>query len=255
MNSRSLFDLTGKNIIITGASSGIGRSCSIECSKMGARVTLIGRDQARLQETRDSMQGDEHLILVSDIREYDQIEGLVAQTAEKLGPVDGFIHSAGVELVLPVKLMTASHFERIYSVNVFAAFEFARQIAKKKYVNANGASMIFIASVAGIKGEVAKIGYSSSKAALINGVRSLALEYAARKIRANSVSPAVCLTKMSQAFLDKLSQEARDDVVAGHPLGLGTPEDVANACIFLLSDEARWITGSNMVVDGGYSIH
>ncbi|MDD2228159.1 MAG: SDR family oxidoreductase [Candidatus Cloacimonetes bacterium] len=249
------FDLSGKNIIITGTSSGIGRACAIECSRAGAKLSLIGRDATRLADTYEALEGKGHLMISQDISDYESIESLVVESVMKLGPIDGFVHSAGVELVLPVKLMTPAHFENIFAVNVFAAFEFARQIAKKKYIRASGGSMVFIASVAGIKAEAAKIGYSSSKAALINGVRSLALEFASKKIRTNCVSPAVCLTKMSQAFLDKLSEEARMKLISQHPLGLGVPEDVAYSCIFLLSSASRWITGSNLVTDAGYSVH
>ena len=222
---------------------------------MGAHVALIGRDRARLDDALQALDGDGHLALARDISVLEEIEPLVAETTERLGLIDGFIHSAGVELVLPLKLMTPIHFTRIYTVNVFAGFEFARQIAKKKYRNNQEVSLVFIASVAGIKAEAAKIGYSSSKAALINGVRSLALELASCKIRANSVSPAVCLTRMSLSFLDKLSDEGRKEVISRHPLGLGTPEDVAFACVYLLSNASRWVTGSNLVIDGGYSVH
>lgn len=249
------YSLSGKNILITGASSGIGRSCALECSRMGARLALVGRDLNRLEETLQALEGEGHIVLPGDISTYENIEPIVSKAVEHLGALDGFVHSAGVELILPVKLMTAAHFERIYAVNVFAAFEFARQIAKKKNARETGCSMVFLASVAGIKAEAAKLGYSSSKAALINGVKTLALEYAPRKIRANCISPAVCLTKMSQAFLDKLAEDARADVIARHPLGLGVPEDVAYACIYLLSEASRWITGSNLVIDGGYSVH
>ncbi|MDD2229561.1 MAG: SDR family NAD(P)-dependent oxidoreductase [Candidatus Cloacimonetes bacterium] len=249
------FELSGKNIIITGASSGIGRTCAIECSRMGAKLSLIGRDTGRLAETYEAMEGTGHLMLAQDISDYTSIETLVAESVMKLGPIDGFIHSAGVGLNLPMRLMTPAHFEKIFAINVFAAFEFARQIAKKKHIRATGGSMVFIASVSGIKAEAAKIGYSSSKAALINGVRTLALEYASKKIRANCVSPAVCLTRMAQDFLDKLSEEGRRELILQHPLGLGVPEDVAYSCIFLLSDASRWITGSNLVTDGGYSVH
>ncbi|MDD2229233.1 MAG: SDR family oxidoreductase [Candidatus Cloacimonetes bacterium] len=249
------FDLSGKNIIITGASSGIGRSCAIECSRMGAKLSLIGRDNVRLEETYEALDGKGHLMLIRDISDYESIEALVAETVIKLGPIDGFVHSAGMGMNLPVRMMTPAHFEKIFSVNVFAAFEFAKQIAKKKYIRAAGGSMIFIASAAGIKAEAGKIGYSSSKAALINGVRSLALEFASKKIRANCVSPAVCVTRMSQAFMNKLSEEGRMELISQHPLGLGVPEDVAYSCIFLLSDASRWITGSNLVTDGGFSVH
>lgn len=249
------FSLEGKHILITGASSGIGQACAEYCSKMGARVTLSGRDKERLAAVLETMEGDGHIIVPADVSDHSNVGIIVSKSVKDNGPIDGFIHSAGVELVLPLKLMKSEHYYRIFSVNVFAALEFAKNIAKKGNYNEDGCSLVFIASVAGIKGEAVKVGYSSSKAALINGVRSIANELAPKGIRANCVSPAVCLTKMSKAFLAKLDDENRMKIESKHPLGFGHPEDVAFSCGFLLSNTSKWITGSNLVVDGGYSIN
>ena len=249
------FSLEGKHILITGASSGIGQACAEYCSKMGARVTLSGRDEDRLAAVLHTMDGDGHIIVPGDVGDHSNVGIIVSKSVKENGPLNGFIHSAGIELVLPLKLMTSEHYNRIYSVNVFAAFEFARYLAKKGNYNEAGCSLVFIASVAGIKGEAVKVGYSSSKAALINGVKSIAKELAPKGIRANCISPAVCLTKMSKAFLAKLDDANRMEIESKHPLGFGHPEDVAYSCIYLLSDTSQWITGSNLHVDGRNSIY
>lgn len=249
----NVFRLDGKNIIVTGASSGIGKQCAIECSKQGANVVLIGRNTNRLQQTFGELMGENHLYYKQDLTDFDSIADVVTDVVSRLGAINGLIHSAGIELVLPLKLLTHKHYEKVFSINVIAGYEIAKQVTKKKFFSENGGSLVFIASVTGIKGEAVKLAYSSSKAAVINGVKSLALELASRKIRVNALSPAVCETQMSRAFLDKLSPEANEAIIKKHPLGLGQTDDIAYGCIYLLSDASRWVTGTNLVIDGGFS--
>jgi len=150
--------------------------------------------------------------------------------------------------------MQSSYYEEIFSVNVIAGFELAKIISKKKYINKEGASFIFISSVFGIISQPAIVAYSSSKGALISGAKSISLELASKKIRVNCISPGqIESTRMTESIFDKLSKEEKKKRIEMYPLGLGKPEDIANACAFLLSDASRWITGINLVVDGGYS--
>ena len=141
----------------------------------------------------------------------------------------------------------------MFSVNVIAGFELAKIISKKKYLYKNGASFVFISSVMGILGQLGKIGYCSSKGSLISGVKAMALELASKKIRVNCILPGVVETEMSNEMFQKLSEESKKNIVDMHPLGLGKPEDIAYACVYLLSDSARWVTGTNLIIDGGYS--
>jgi len=249
----TILSLKGKNIIITGASSGIGKHCAITCSKLGANVVLVARNRQRLEETYNSLEKGTHLIFSQDITEYNEIENIVINSVERIGKISGFLHSAGIEMTLPLRAMKSSYYENMFSVNVIAGFELARIISKKKYLNENGASFVFIASIMGLLGQSGKIGYCSSKGALLSGVKAMALELSEKNIRANCVLPGVVKTPMSKRMLEKLPEEARQSVNDMHPLGLGNPQDVANACAFLLSDAARWITGTNLIVDGGYS--
>lgn len=247
------FSLEDKNILITGASSGIGRECCIECSKRGANIVLVGRNEERLQDTLDNLAPGNHLIMKQELTEYEKLEELVSIAVNKLGKLNGFVHSAGIEIVLPIKLLDHSHYEKAFAVNVITGYELAKAIVKKKNFCEKGGSLVFIASVAGLGGQAGKLAYSSSKAALINGVKTLALELASKNIRVNSISPGICNTEMSAAFLKKIPEENRLELIKKHPLGIGEPIDIANASVFLLSEASRWITGINLIVDGGYS--
>ncbi|NQS88303.1 SDR family oxidoreductase [Patescibacteria group bacterium] len=246
-------DLNGKNIIITGASSGIGRQCAITVSKLGANVILIARNKERLEKTYNQLKKGNHFYFSQDITKYDKLEEIVRTSVEKLGKISGFIHSAGIEMTLPLRIMKSSYYQRMFAINVISGFELARIISKRKYINQNGASFVFIASVMGILGQIGKVCYCSSKGALISGVKAIALELAPKQIRVNCVLPGMVETEMAKKMFQKLPKESKKSIVNMHPLGLGTSEDIANACAFLVSDVAKWITGTNLIVDGGYS--
>jgi NAD(P)-dependent dehydrogenase (short-subunit alcohol dehydrogenase family) len=249
----SLFSLKEKNILITGASSGIGKQCALLFSQLGANVILIARNKERLKITYNEMEKGNHLFFSQDITEYDKLEELIRNSVEKIGKISGFVHSAGIETTLPLRSMEPSFYEKMFSINVISGFELARIISKKKYLDNKGSSFIFISSVMGVVGNSALIGYSATKGALISATKSFALELISKNVRVNSISPGYVKTEMANKLFDKIPKEAREQIINMHPLGLGTPEYIANACVFLLSDASRWITGTNLIVDGGYS--
>jgi len=249
----SILNLKNKNIIITGASSGIGRQCAITFSQLGANIILIARNKERLKDTLNKLEKGNHLIVPQNITEYDKLEEVVNIAVDKIGRISGFVHSAGIEMTLPLRSMTPSYYEDMFAINVISGLELARIISKKKYLDKNGASFVFISSVMGILGQLGKIGYCSSKGSLISGVKAMALELAFKKIRVNCILPGVVETEMSNEMFQKLSEESKKNIVDMHPLGLGKPEDIAYACVYLLSDSARWVTGTNLIIDGGYS--
>lgn len=249
------FDLTDKNIIITGASSGLGRQCAIQCSYSGAGVIICGRNHTRLEETLALMAPGKHSIIESDLEVYSSYEDLVNSVVVTHGSINGFVHSAGAELTLPLTSMKPKHYEKLFRINVISGFEIVRFLIRKRAIAQSGASFVFIASIMGILGQTGKIGYCSSKGAVISGVKAMALELAPQNIRVNSILPAVCKTKMTEDFFANLTEEAQQQVIKMHPMGLGEPDDVANAAIYLLSDASKWVTGSELVVDGGYSAH
>lgn len=246
------FTLKDKVILITGASSGIGKQCAISCSNMGAKVILVARNIDRLKEVYSELDGENHLYHSLDITEYCKLEGVIKESVEKVGKIDGFIHSAGIELTKPLKVMNSSDYENLFSVNVISGFEFAKIITKKKYSN-DGASFVFIASIMGVVANSALVGYCSSKGALISGVRALALEFASKNIRFNCISPGYIETEMMLNTEENLSKAELDSIKKDFPLGVGLPEDIANSSIYLLADASRWVTGINLIVDGGYS--
>ena len=247
------FSLEGKNIIVTGASSGIGRQCAIDCSKMGAKVALIGRNAERLEETRKQLVGDGHVVVRYDLTDLEHQKEMVTGIVEQIGVIDGLVNCAGISTVLPFKLMTPDKLDEFFKSNVFSAIELIRQVLSIKNVNKQGASVIFFASIMGCVGENAKSLYSLTKGALISGCRSLAVEYAPKKIRINVVSPGVVETPINKNRPYLADPDKRRVTEAKHPLGLGTTCDIANACIFLLSNASKWVTGQNFVIDGGYT--
>ena len=248
-----LFSLRNKTILITGASSGIGRSCAVQCSKMGASLLLMGRNVDELNRTVSELQpGTKVEMIVADFSKMVDLELVIAEKILTIGKIAGFIHCAGVEKTLPLKKQTSEVFQSIFDINVFAGFELAKIISLKKY-KAEKASFVFIASVAGMVGESGKTIYSASKGAVISGARSMSMELARSDIRVNSISPAMVKTPILEKMFDGIGEEASQNIIKKHPLGIGEPEDVANACVFLLSDAAKWITGTNLVVDGGYT--
>lgn len=251
---RNPFSLIGKNIIVTGASSGIGRQCAISCSEMGARVVLLGRNNERLEETADRMKNPyNHLTYSIDLVEYYKVEEIIKDILPKTGKIHGLVNCAGISITLPAKYVTPEKMDELFHANVHAAMNLTRIVTKQSYISEDGASVIFISSVMGSVGENGKSLYSMTKGALIAGSKSLAIEMASRRIRINCISPGVVETPMSQNAVYSRNEESLNKIKALHPLGFGQPEDVANACIYLLSEASRWVTGSNIVVDGGYT--
>lgn len=246
------FNLKGKNIVITGASSGIGRQCAIECSKMGATVILVARNYERLKETFDNLSSHNNKIFCADLTSTDQIIDLAQKIGTEIGKIDGIVHCAGVSTTLPLKLVSNEKIENFFRSNVFSAIELTRELCKVKFMN-EGASIIFLSSVMGCVGESGKSLYSMTKGALIAATRSLACEFAKRKIRVNCISPGAILTPINENLPHMTDPDLRKELEDKHPLGLGQTSDISSACVYLLSDASRWVTGQNLIIDGGYT--
>jgi NAD(P)-dependent dehydrogenase (short-subunit alcohol dehydrogenase family) len=248
------FSLEGKSILITGASSGIGAQCAIDCSKMGAKVILIARNEERLKSVLSQCVGEIHAYYLADMAEIVDkgAKPLLEQIVSEHGKLDGFIHSAGIQKTAPLKLLSMKDYEEVIKVNTLSAFEMLKYLSNIKYMNAGG-HIVLIASITGVIGRSGLAAYSASKGALISAVRSIALELAQRGICINCVSPGTILTPLMQAYLDTLDENKKMQRVDGFPLGLGKTTDISNACIYLLSDASRWVTGQNFVIDGGYT--
>lgn len=250
---QNLFDLKNKTVLITGASWGIGKSAAVVCSQLGADCILVDRNEKRLKETFDSLQDGNHCWFALDITKYTEFKDLVEDAVSKTNRISGFIHSADIEVFFPIEDTELHTYEKIFAVNVIAGFELAKHIIKKKNFNEDGGSLVFISSVMGSVDSPAKAAYCSSKGAITGGVKALALELPSRRIRVNCISPAMVNIGTTKALLAKINAEEKNGIMKSHPLGIGKPEDAAYSCAFLLSDSAKWITGIDLKVDGGYT--
>jgi 3-oxoacyl-[acyl-carrier protein] reductase len=244
---------SGKTVMVTGASSGIGRSTSILFSSLGARVVLVGRNEDKLSETAALMEGDHHRIAPFDLTHLDQIPRWMSELVEELGPFSGLAHCAGITSLVPLRVLSLDHLESVMRTNFYSAVALTKEFARKRIHQAPG-SIVLVASVAGQLGVAARAAYSASKGALIAFAKSAAIELAKSGVRVNCVAPAYVGTDMYEKSSNALSSEHLKSLVeVTQPLGLGSPLDVAHAIAFLMAETGRWITGSVLAVDGGYS--
>lgn len=243
------FSLTGKNILITGASSGIGRATAIACSKMGARLVITGRNVERLQETMSQLEGDGHQQVIAELTEEAHMQELV----ERCKLLNGVVLCAGMAKTLPMAFASRDKLDEMFDVNFFAPFELLRGLNKKKKLE-KGASVVFVASIGGVMSY--KVGnglYGVSKAALTSAMKFFALELAAKKIRVNSVHPGMTNTPLIHRGTITDEQLRTDE--EQYPLKrYGDPIDIAHGIIYLLSDASSWVTGHTLVIDGGVSL-
>lgn len=243
------FSLKNKIILVTGASSGIGQSIAIQCSRMGAKIVACGRNEDRLKETISALDGDGHLSFIGDLTLFESIHELVGI----LPVLDGIVLSAGTSYKVPFKMANYEKFENIFKLNFFSPVELLREIVKGKKI-ANSASVIAISSVGGEK--VFALGssiYGSSKAALSSVMRYCAVELSNRNIRVNMICPA----NVETPLLDKsvMTDEQKEADRSRYLLRrYGKPEEIAYAAIYLLSDASSWVTGTSLVIDGGASV-
>lgn len=248
------FSLEGKTILITGASSGIGRQCAIDCAMMGAKVILVARNEKRLKETLSMMNGEGHSLYSFDLTNFNYFGEFIKSVVSANGSIDGIINCAAISATEPLKLTNSDRLEEFYRFNVMSSILLSKEVCKLGNYRKSGCSIIFISSVMGVVGESMKVSYSLTKGALIAAARSLACEYAKKNIRFNCISPGVIETPINANQPYMRDPDLRKQFEAKHLLGLGRCSDISNTCIFLLSEASRWITGQNIVVDGGYTI-
>lgn len=247
-------DLSGKHFFITGASSGIGRHTAIRLARAGAKVHLTGRDVGRLAETISACETKSHAYTICDLANPDSLLDVIKRAAVQYGPFDGFFHSAGNEVLAPVNLVTEKRLMQALLASTFGLFSIARAATKKGITHEGGlTSIVAMSSVASVRGQVALSAYSAAKGSVDAAVRSLATELAPRNIRVNSIIAGAIRTEMHERITENLNQDSIDAYAARHLLGFGSLDDVVNAALFLLSNASKWITGTGLVVDGGFS--
>ncbi|MBA4322787.1 MAG: 3-oxoacyl-ACP reductase [Odoribacter sp.] len=242
-----VFTLKNKTVLITGASSGLGRSIAIECSRAGAGLIITGRNSERLEITFSALTGGNHLRIMADLGSEVEIKKL----ADQLPQLNGIVHCAGINTKSPVKFLSEEKIDEIMKTNFYAPALLSQALLKQKKIQ-KLASIVMISSIASSYATVSNAAYASSKGALNSFVRVLALELAAQKIRVNGIQPGMVQTEILNAY--DLQDELKESEKS-YPLGrFGKPEDIAYAAIFLLSGAAEWITGTSLVIDGGITL-
>jgi NAD(P)-dependent dehydrogenase (short-subunit alcohol dehydrogenase family) len=247
------FNLSGRRIVVTGASSGIGRATAITASRLGAQVLLVARNKERLQDTLLALENPGHLVEPFDLVNTEAIPDWMKSVARKWGALSGLVHCAGVEEVSPLRFLSLERFRHMQEVNVDSALWLLKGFRQKGVCQPDG-SVVLIASITGLVGQSGHTAYCATKGALIALAKAAAVELAPEGIRVNCIAPGfVEGTGMTNALGCRLTDDQITRFRSMHPLGAGSASDVANGVSFLLSEAARWITGTTLVIDGGYT--
>jgi len=243
------FSLTDKTILVTGASSGIGKAIAVECSKMGANVIITGRNEERLVQTFELLEGSNHKKVVCDLFSEENINEL----SEQLSSLNGIVHAAGIQKFLPFQFISSKEIKDIFDVNFLAPVLLSQLLIKAKKM-VKGASIVFISSTEGpVTAGIGNSMYSASKGAVTAMAKSMAVNLAPKKIRVNCILPGMTETPLIHA--GEITQEQLDANMKLVPLKrYGTPEEMAYAVIYFLSDASAWTTGANLIIDGGLSL-
>jgi NAD(P)-dependent dehydrogenase (short-subunit alcohol dehydrogenase family) len=243
----NLFTLTGKTILVTGASSGLGAATAIECSKMGGILIITGRNDERLNDTFSKLEGKNHIKLPFDFLDNNKIDEFV----NALPPLDGIALCAGITKTIPVKFISNDNIHEIFQINLISSMQMIQKLLKQKKIN-KGGSIVFISSISTEYADKGNSIYAASKGGINSFMKVLALELASQKITSNCIQPGMVPTGMLAAGViteDQLIEEKKN-----YPLGFGEPTDIANGIIYLLSDAAKWVTGSVLTIDGGVTL-
>lgn len=244
----SPFCVQGKNILVTGASSGIGASIAITLSCWGANVIITGRNKERLYNTFCNIyKSEKNLMFTADLTQREELNELIA----KLPYLDGIVLCAGIVKTVPVKNISDRAIDEIFEINTMSNIRLCQRILKAKKIN-KGGSIVFISSVSTFNVKIGNSLYSATKGALNSFAKAMALELAPKHIRVNAIQPGFIRTGLLNSGI--ITEEQMEEYIAKHPLGLGEASDVANLCIYLLSNASKWMTGSILTIDGGLTL-
>ena len=246
-------DLTGKRILVTGATGGIGRETALQLSKLGAAVVITGRNEEKLLQTYEMLEGEGHSKYILDLYDIDAIEIFIKKIVSECGIFHGFSHCAGIAPMRPLKMTKRENMIEVMDANLFSFIEIVRCITKKGCFADEG-SIVAVSSTASIQGKKSKVAYSASKAALDGAIRCLVCDLKKKKIRVNSITPCWVNTRMYKGYIDRYPDTFEvQEIKEKQYMGVTEPIEVANTIAFLLSDAAKTITGTTILIDGGMS--
>lgn len=245
--SRVVFDFSGENFVVTGASSGMGRQVAIELAEAGANVLAMARNEARLQELQVKFPNNISVASL-DVCDSEKMENAIKDYVAMKGKLQGGVHAAGITDITPLKSYDKDRASQIMDVNFWAGIDFMQYLAKRR-VSHDGASFVLFSSAYALSSPKGMFAYSAAKASINIAVKSISKEIAKRKQRVNSVMPGWVETRMTDA-IESISNKS--EIVANELLDIGVSSDVTGMVLFLLSDRGSWITGSSIAVDGGY---
>ncbi|MCQ2497593.1 MAG: SDR family oxidoreductase [Lachnospiraceae bacterium] len=250
----NLIDFTGKNIIVTGASSGIGKSISVSLSKLGANVVLIARREEELKSVKNLLEDGNHMIIPYDLKNLDGIKDMVDDVVSTVGKLDGMFYAAGIGNAHPVKLLSNDILKELFEVNYYPFIELIRCISRKGKYN-SGARIVGVSSIAAKCGDAGLTGYSSTKAAMEAAIRSMSRELSSKGIVINSLAPAMTNTIMYTDYVERYGENSNSEkrLLERQYLGIADVQDIVNCGLFLLSDISKYIAGVTFYADGGYT--
>jgi NAD(P)-dependent dehydrogenase (short-subunit alcohol dehydrogenase family) len=248
-------DLSTHRYLISGAASGIGRATALYLSKLNANLLLIDKNEEQLKVTQDlcSSYSSVLVTLPIDITDSDTMKTSIITDVESNGKLHGMVHCAGLPYITPLKMLSKDNAMKVYQVNTYAGLELAKIFTSKNVYAGDNGSIVFISSVYGIVGSAANVGYAMTKGAIQSATKSLAIELASRKIRVNCIAPGFIKTEMGNQINHNFDADYDEHIKSLHPLGWGEPNDIAAGIAYLLSDMSKWVTGTIMSIDGGFT--
>ncbi len=252
MMADCFLNLSGRRYLITGAASGIGRATAVLLSRLGAELILADLNESGLKETQNLCR-TRNLLLPLDLTETEEMRQKITAAVTDFGELHGFAHIAGRPYITPLKGVSEKVCTEVYKLNTYAAIELAKLFTNRKIYAGERGSVVLISSVYGVVGSAANVGYAVSKAGIIGITKALAMEFAPKKIRFNCIAPGFIRTPMMEANTGSFDDDYLNTLERLHPLGLGEAEDVANAVVWLFSDMSKWVTGTVLNLDGGFT--
>jgi NAD(P)-dependent dehydrogenase (short-subunit alcohol dehydrogenase family) len=243
-------EFNGKKMLVTGASSGLGQACALHLARCGAQVAAVSRKPCTIA---DLGLPESSALFMADLSNEVDVKRLAQELKQSVGSLDGCVFAAGLHSFRPIMMEGYSDLVRVWAANVQSCLGLIAALSKTRLL-AKGSSLVLFSSASARAGSAGAVSYAACKGAIESATFSLAMEFAGQGIRVNAVSPGVVPTPMSEQFMAKLTPDQRARLEAHHPLGFGTPQDVAGPVAFLLSSAARWVNGVVLPVDGGFSI-